>query len=169
LAVLGSLLSASAQPRIVAWGTGLDPQAQSQESRALARTLANPQSPQWRAKGDQKRTYRFAAAGVDLSYRISVPSAWNGRDARPLVMSRQGAGNDESSYLDQNGKLMVRLAEEHGVILISPSGHQGAYGTFIRLPAVFDEQAEADKMLALVTEQSIRNNELSEKDVINVL
>src|SRR5690606_29643424 len=169
LAILGSLLSASAQPRIVSWGTDLDPQAQSLESRALARSLANPQSPQWRAKGDQKRTYRFAAAGADLPYRVCVPSTWNGRDALPLVMFLHGAGNDESSYLDQNNKLMVRLADEHGVILVSPSGHQGAYGTFIRLPAVFDEQAEADKMLALVTDQSTRNNELSEKDVINVL
>lgn len=169
LALLVSIQSTHAQTRKVAWGTSLDPEAQSLESRTLAKSLANPQSAQWRAKGDQRRNYRFAAAGADLPYRICVPSTWNGSDALPLVMFLHGAGNDESSYLDQNNKLMVRLAEEHGVILVSPSGHQGAFGTFIRLPAVFDEQAEADKMLALVTDQSTRNNELSEKDVINVL
>jgi pimeloyl-ACP methyl ester carboxylesterase len=84
-------------------------------------------------------------------------------------MFLHGAGNDESSYLDQNNRQMVRLAEEHHVILVSPLGYQGSYGTFIRLPAVFDEQAEADKLLAQVTAQTLRANELSEKDVINVL
>jgi poly(3-hydroxybutyrate) depolymerase len=155
--------------RPIAWGTRLDARTQSLESRTLALSLANPQSAQWRAKGDQKRTYRFAAANADLPFRVCIPTAWNGRDPLPLVMFLHGAGNNESSYLDQNNKLMVRLAEQHGVILVSPLGHQGAYGTHIRLPAVFDEQAEADKMLALVTEQGERTNELSEKDVINVL
>jgi poly(3-hydroxybutyrate) depolymerase len=169
------LLSASTQhvlaqnTRVVAWGTRLDPQAQTLESRALAKTLALPQSPQWRAKGDQKRSYRFAAANADLPYRVCVPAAWNGADALPLVMFLHGAGNNESSYLDQNNKLMVKLADEHGAILVSPLGHQSAYGAFIRLPAVFDEQAEADKMLAQITDQTERANELSEKDVINVL
>jgi predicted esterase len=155
--------------RLVAWGTDLEPQAQMQESRALAKSLANPQSPQWRAKGDQRRTYRFAAAGTDLPYRVCVPSTWNGQSPLPLVMFLHGAGNNESSYLDQDDKLMVRLAAERGVILVSPSGHQGAYGTFIRLPAVFDEQAEADKLLAQATEATRKTQELSEKDVINVL
>ena len=155
--------------RIVAWGTDLDPRAQTLESRNLAKSLANPQSSQWRAKGDQHRSYRFAAAGADLPYRLCVPSAWNGRDALPLVVFLHGAGNDESSYLDQNNKQMVKLADAHGVILVSPLGDQSAYGTFIRLPAVFDEQAEADKLLAQVTPQSRQANEFSEKDVINVL
>ena len=169
LVLLASFSRALSQTRVVAWGTALDPRAQSLESRNLAKSLANPASAQWRAKGDQRRTYRFAAAGADLPFRVCVPSAWNGRDALPLVMFLHGAGNNESSYLDQNGKQMVKLAEEHGVILVSPQGAQSAYGTFIKLPAVFDEQGEADKMLAQVTEQAVRANELSEKDVINVL
>lgn len=169
-AFLACAPSASAQAaRIVAWGTGLEPHAQVAESQALAKSLANPQSPQWRAKGDQRRTYRFAAAGADIAYRVCVPSTWNGNDRLPLVMFLHGAGNDESSYLDANNKQMVKLAEQHHAILVSPLGAQGAYGTFIRLPVMFDEQGEADKMLAQVTEQSTRTNELSEKDVINVL
>lgn len=155
--------------RIVAWGTDIDPHAQSQESRTLAKSLANPQSAQWRVKGDQHRTYHFAAANADLPYRVCVPSAWNGSDRLPLVMFLHGSGNDESSYLDQNNKQMVKLADAHHVILVSPLGAQSAYGAFIKLPAVFDEQAEADKLLAQVTDQTKRANELSEKDVINVL
>jgi poly(3-hydroxybutyrate) depolymerase len=158
-AFLACVPCASAQSaRIVAWGTALEPHAQVAESRALAKSLANPQSAQWRAKGDQRR-----------SYRVCVPSTWNGQDPLPLVMFLHGAGNDESSYLDANGKQMVKLAEQHHMLLVSPLGAQGAYGTFIRLPVMFDEQGEADKMLAQVTEQSTRANELSEKDVINVL
>lgn len=157
------------ETRVVAWGTRLDALTQSAESRTLAKSLLQPGAAQWRAKGDQRRSYRFEAANAVLPYRVCVPTSWNGRDALPVVMFLHGAGNDESSYLDQNGRQMVKLAEAHRVILVSPSGHQSAYGTFIRLPAVFDEQAEADRLLAQVTAQSERANELSEKDVINVL
>jgi poly(3-hydroxybutyrate) depolymerase len=167
VAMLGvpSVMAAKA----IAWGTEIDARTQSQTSRQLAQTLAKPQSAQWRAKGDQHRTYRFAEANADLPYRLCVPSNWDGKKALPLVMFLHGAGNDESSYLDQNNKLMIKLADEHGVILVSPMGHESAYGTFIRIPAFFDEQAEADKMLAKITTQSNLANELSEKDVINVL
>ncbi len=153
----------------VAWGTDIEVEAQSTASRALAVAQANPQGPGWRAKGDQKRMYRFEEAAATLPYRLVVPASWDGQSKLPLVMFLHGAGNDESSYLDQNNKLMVRLAEERGMLLVSPKGHESAYGTFIRLPAVFDEQAEADQMLAAITPASRRANELSEKDVINVL
>lgn len=170
LAMLAAVSFATAQAtRIVAWGTALDPRAQITESQALAKTLANPQGSQWRAKGDQKRTYRFTAAGADYAYRVCVPSTWNGKDQLPLLMFLHGAGNNESSYLDANNKQMVKLADQHNVILVSPLGADGAYGTFIRLPVMFDLQGEADKMLAGVTEATTRSNELSEKDVINVL
>jgi poly(3-hydroxybutyrate) depolymerase len=159
----------SQEKNLVAWGTDLNPQAQRLASQQLAATLSNPQAATWRAKGDQKRTYRFEEAGATLPYRVCVPSTWDGQSQLPLVMFLHGAGNNESSYLDQDNKLMVRLAEEHKVLLVSPLGHQSAYGTFIRLPAVFDEQAEADKHLANITPQSKLANELSEKDVINVL
>jgi len=46
---------------------------------------------------------------------------------------------------------------------------QGAYGTFLRLPAVFGQPAEASKKIAAITPASETTNELSEKDVINVL
>src|SRR5690349_11398324 len=72
---LASAPCALAQTRVVAWGTRLDPQAQTLESRTLAKSLARPESAQWRAKGDQKRAYRFAAANADLPYRVCVPTA----------------------------------------------------------------------------------------------
>lgn len=171
LATLSVPAPARATPqRVIPFGTTLDPQTQMAASRQLAKTLANPGSTQWRAKGDQKRTYRFQEAGsVDIAFRVCVPSSWNGTSKLPLVMFLHGAGNTESSYLDQNNKQMVRLAEERGFLLVSPLGYNGAYGTFLRLPAVFGQQGEADKLLANRTDETERTNSISEKDVLNVL
>lgn len=155
--------------RVVAHGTTLDPARQTAESQALAESLADPRSPSWRAGGDQRRTYRFPDAQADVPYRVCVPPGWDGRSTLPLVMFLHGAGSDESTYLDQNGKQMVTLAGRHGYLLVAPMGYQGAYGSFLRLPAVFGQQAEADKQIAARTPETERTNQLSEKDVINVL
>jgi predicted peptidase len=155
--------------RLIAFGTTLDPTAQVCESKALAQSLANPNAAQWRAKGDQKRSYRFKAANADVPYRVVVPTSWDGSAKLPLVMFLHGAGNDESSYLDQNNKQMVNLAQQRGYLLVSPLGYQGAYGNFLRLPAVFGQPAEAAKKIAEITPETEATNELSEKDVINVL
>jgi predicted peptidase len=159
----------NAGTRLIAFGTTLDPKAQVCESRALAQSLANPGAAQWRAKGDQKRSYRFNVANSDVPYRVVVPTSWDGNAKLPLVMFLHGAGNDESSYLDQNNKQMVNLAQQRGYLLVSPLGYQGAYGNFLRLPAVFGQPAEAAKKIAEITPESEATNELSEKDVINVL
>jgi predicted esterase len=84
-------------------------------------------------------------------------------------MYLHGAGSNESTYLDQNNKQMVNLAAQHGFLLVSPMGDQGAYGNFLRLTAPFGDSAAAAKLMAQVTAESERTNELSEKDVINVL
>jgi hypothetical protein len=67
----------------------------------------------WRAKGDRHRTYRFPAAHTDVAYRVCVPTNWDGISKLPLVMFLRGSFNDESSYLDQNNKQMVTLANQH--------------------------------------------------------
>ena len=138
-------------------------------AQQLAKSLANPSSSQWQAKGDQHRTYRFAEANADEPYRIYVPTNWDGKANLPLAMFLHGSGSDENSYLDQNGKQMVNLAQEHGYLLVSPLGDKGAYGNFLRLSAPFGKPEEAAKLMAQVTADSERTNELSEQDVINVL
>jgi poly(3-hydroxybutyrate) depolymerase len=155
--------------RPIWFGTTLDPQAVMTASQQLAKSIANPGSPQWQAKGDQKRTYRFPDANADEPYRVCVPGNWDGKSKLPLVMFLHGAGNTESSYLDQNNKQMVTLAGQHGFLLVSPMGDKGAYGTFLRLTAPFGDSVAAAKLMAQVTTTSERTNELSEMDVINVL
>jgi predicted esterase len=155
--------------RSISFGTLLDARAVMDSARTLAQSLSDPGSSQWRAKGDQHRSYRFAAANDDVPYRIYVPTNWDGTSNLPLAMFLHGSGSDENSYLDQNNKQMITLAQQHGYLLVSPLGHEGAYGNFLRLSAPFGDEAGAAELMAQVTAASERTNELSEQDVINVL
>jgi predicted esterase len=155
--------------RVISFGTTLDPQAVTTTAQQLAKSLADPGSSQWQAKGDQHRTYRFSDANTDEPYRIYVPTNWDGKSKLPLVMFLHGSGSNENTYPDMNNKQMVNLAQQHGYLLVSPLGDQGAYGNFLRLTAPFGDEADAEKLMSQVTADSERTNELSEKDVINVL
>jgi predicted esterase len=159
----------TAGQRSISFGTLLDAQAVVSAAQELAKSLANPSSAQWQAKGDQHRTYRFADANANEPYRIYVPTNWDGKSNLPLAMFLHGSGSDENSYLDQNNKQMITLAQEHGYLLVSPLGDKGAYGNFLRLSSPFGKPDEAAKLMAQVTPDSERTNELSEQDVINVL
>jgi poly(3-hydroxybutyrate) depolymerase len=155
--------------RLISFGTLLDPQAVMTESQELAQSLADPSSPQWQATGDQHRTYTFAEASTEEPYRLYVPTDWDGQVELPLVMFLHGAGSNESTYLDQNNQQMLTLAQQYGFLLVSPMGDQGAYGNFLRLTAPFGDEQGAAELMAQVTADSERINQLSEKDVINVL
>jgi poly(3-hydroxybutyrate) depolymerase len=155
----------------IAFGSAIDADQQIRESHSLAKSLAVPGNPQWRAKGDQHRTYRFSAAGEDMPYRLYVPASCDGQSKLPLIVMLHGAGSDENRYLDGNNKQLLRLAEQHGYVLVSPLGYSplGAYGTPLKLPAVFGQPEAAAKQRADVTPEQKRALELSEKDVLNVI
>ncbi len=169
LAVLLTGSAAMGQTRVIEWGTTLEPQATLAGAKALAKSIANPSASNWRAMGDQKRSYRFPEANATIPYRLCVPPSWDGKSKLALVMFLHGAGNTESSYLEQDNKLMIKTANQHGVLLVSAMGHQSSYGTFIRLPAVFGKPDEVAPMLAKRTTATELANQLSEKDVLNVL
>ena len=158
-------------PSTIAFGCAINAQEQIRESQALAKSIASPNDPQWRAKGDLHRKYHFAAANADMPYRLYIPTSWDGKSQLPLVMMLHGAGSDENWYVDANDRQLIRLAEKHGYILVSPLGYtrMGAYGTPLRLPAVFGNPEAAAKQRASVSTDQERTLELSEKDVINVL
>ncbi len=67
-------------------------------------------------------------------------------------MILHGAGSDENWYVDANDKQLIRLAEQHGYILVSPLGYtrMGAYGTPLRLPAVFGNPEIAAETASLL-------------------
>ena len=155
----------------IEYGCAIDAGEQIQESRALAEKIANPDDPQWRAKGDLHLKYHFPEADADMPYRLYVPSSWDGKSPLPLIVFLHGAGSDENWYLDANDRQLIRLAEQHGYILLSPLGYtrMGAYGTPLRLPAVFGNPDIAAKQRASVTPEKEKILELSEKDVINTI
>lgn len=160
-------LQPAAEP--ISFGTTLDPAAVMSDARELARNQLDPSSDMWRATGDQHRVYHFGAANADEPYRLYVPTHWDGASRLPLVMFLHGAGSDENTYVDQNGQQMLALAEEHGFLLVSPLGVSGAYGSFLRLSAPFGDPQGTAELVAQVTDESMRVNELSETSVINAL
>jgi predicted peptidase len=170
IAVCLPFLAAQNRP-LIPFGTKLDPDAQTLASRELAKSLAKPGGPQWQAKGDQHRTYRFPATGAEMPYRLYVPTTWDGKSKLPLVLILHGAGSNENQYVDQNSKQLLQLAEQHGYILVSPLGYNpmGAYGTCLRLPAVFGQADAAAQQRATQCVQNAETLERSEQDVINVL
>lgn len=161
--------SVSYQQGAIAFGSTIDAEKQVQKSQELAKKLSDPSSKNWRAKGDQKRTYYFDEAKTTVAYRVCVPDNWDGKKKLPMMVFLHGGGNNESSYLDADNKLMVKLANKHGYILVSPLGYKGAYGNALRLPAVFGKPDEAIKILSRRTPERDSTNRLSEMDVINVI
>src|SRR5690606_23703806 len=147
----------------------LDPSVAVSAARELAAATVDSSSPQYRATGDQHRTYFFEDNDSEEPYRLYVPSTWDGSSELPLVMFLHGAGSNENTYVDQNGGQLINLAEQHGYLLVSPKGVDGAYGNFLRLSAPFGNEAGAAELMAQVTPESERVNQVSEQDVINVL
>ena len=101
------LLGAQA-PSTIQFGCAINAQEQIRESQALAKSIASPGDPQWRAKGDLHRKYHFPAANAEMPYRLYVPMSWDGKSRLPLVMILHGAGSDENWYVDANGAIIGR-------------------------------------------------------------
>ncbi|MEO8099946.1 MAG: alpha/beta hydrolase-fold protein [Acidobacteriota bacterium] len=171
LAVLLPALAVAQDNGVIAFGTKLVPKSQIAQSQEFAKSLAKPSAPGWQAKGDQRRTYRFQGTETDLAYRVYAPTTWDGKAKLPLVLFLHGGGSNESQYLDQNNKQLLKLAEDHGYLLVSPLGWSplGAFGTCLRLPAVFGQAETAAQQRATACVQNAQTLERSEQDVINVL
>jgi acetyl esterase/lipase len=136
---------------------------------ALNLTIA-AQAPT-RTVGDQRRQYVFAPTGQQMPYRVYVPKTWNGKVSLPIILMLHGAGANEGTYLDQADGLLMKLAEQHGYIVVSPLGFSplGAYGNPLRLPAVFGQPAAAASQRAAVTPARQRELSLSELEVMTAL
>ena len=127
--------------------------------------------PASRATGDQERHYLFAPTGQQIPYRIYVPTSWDGKTSLPIILFLHGAGANERTYLDTADGQVRRLAEKHGYIIVSPLGFSplGAFGSPLRLPAVYGQPESAAAQLAAITPERRRELALSELDVMTVL
>ena len=137
---------------------------------ALNLTLS-AQSPPTRATGDQRRQYIFPPTAQQMPYRVYVPKTWDGKASLPIILMLHGAGANEGTYLDQADGLLMKLAEQHRYIVVSPLGFTplGAYGNPLRLPAVFGQNAAAASQRAAVTPARQRELNLSELEVMTAL
>ncbi|MBR5735774.1 MAG: hypothetical protein IKX60_03150 [Bacteroidales bacterium] len=167
---LGGCSSADRYDRSpIAMGTDIEAVAQMQASRELASTTSIANLPDSK-KNDRHYSYFFLEPAEAFPFRVCLPSNWDGKTRLPMVMFLHGAFNNESSYLDQNDFQMVKLADEYGMILVSPLGGHGAYGTYLKLPGSFGRDEENAAILSeKPTEERIAIQRISEKDVINVI
>lgn len=165
-------LAVSAQQlgqRDIVFGTDLKAKTVVKKAKALAKKLAYPTAANWQARGDQRRTYYFEEAKEQMPYRVCVPDSWDGKSKLPMVVFLHGGWNNESSYLDQNDKQLVKIANQYGVLLVSPLGAHAAYGNYMHLPAKFNRVDDMNKILSELKPDRIAANNLSEQDVINVI
>jgi poly(3-hydroxybutyrate) depolymerase len=122
-----------------------------------------------RGVGDQHRAYRFAETGELIPYRLYVPSDWDGQESLPLVVVLHGGGGDENQMMDLDDGKLMRLAERHRYIVLSPLGYGpvGAYGSPIRLPSVYGTTTQEGRAVGGPERAQLLAR--SERDVLDVL
>ena len=77
----------------------------------------------------QEKTYTFEeAGGIDMAYRVYVPTRYDGSDATPLVIALHGLGSGTMYMMEYNN--LVELAESYGFLVATPMGYnpRGWYG-----------------------------------------
>lgn len=154
----------------IVFGTPIDAATVMKQARKVAKTAEVKTLQTWEEGRDKKCAYFFEELGEEMPFRVCVPKSWDGKKKLPLVMFLHGGWNTESSYLDENDKLMVRLADEHGFLLVSPMGAHSSYGNRLLLPAGFGKERETQEVLTKRNAPELmREQELSEQDVVNVL
>ena len=149
-------------------GKGRPPQLSSEE---LAK---QPQTPG--ATGDQERHYYFAEAKIESPYHLYVPKKYDGKTKMPLIVALHGAGARQD-YFFRASYGTPELLEKYGFIFVSPFGYHefGGYGAGVmpRLPAPtypgIPPNPVAQRRPQWTPEETAKVNELSERDVMNVL
>lgn len=167
-ACLLSFFSLAQTPATQSAGTPRPPPMSSEE---LAK---QPQTPG--ATGEQARHYYFAEAGVESPYHLYVPKKYDGKTKLPLVVALHGAGARQN-YFFRPAYGTPDLLEKYGFILVTPFGYNefGAYGAMFtpRQPAVtypgVAPNLVGQRRPQWTPEEAAKVNELSEKDVMNVL
>src|SRR5262245_21801145 len=102
----------------------------------------------------EKRTYDFKEAGKEMEYALFVPSTYDKEKKTPLMVALHGLGSNPQQIMHYRG--LTDLAEKHGYIVVAPMGYNssGWYGSRSGRFGKTDPE---------------NLNELSEKDVMNVL
>lgn len=122
-------------------------------------------------KGDQQRTYSFAAAGKELPYRLYVPRSYDPAVGAPLVVALHGFGGNQD-YFFRAVKDLPALLERHGFIFVAPMGLaiDGWYGAPLTIPGNAPRSSgAAPPAPARTPDEEAKYRALSEADVMNVV
>ncbi len=110
-------LNQAGQPTLYDFTAGLKRSAQ------LLAALEAGKDPVWRAGGEMVRHHYMPEADEILPYRVFVPSRWNGKSPLPLVLILHGNSRDQDFYFDRDGRIIPKIAEKHGYMLVAPLGY----------------------------------------------
>jgi poly(3-hydroxybutyrate) depolymerase len=148
-------------------------------SEELLKALESGKEPLERAKGDNRRNYYFAEAGEILPYRVYVPTVWDGKKQLPMIVALHGGNLDENDFLTRGDGIMRKTAEQHGYVVVTPLGYRigGGYGRALADwgPSVPVPSAPGSTRASTASTSTsldaarLREAELSEKDVLNVM
>jgi len=142
-------------------------------SAELLKALESGKDLLWRAKGDHTRHYWFEEAREMMPYRLYVPQKWDGRSRLPMVLVLHGSTRDENFYFDRDGGILTKMAEQHGYLVVCPLGYRpsagwGSVGMGMGTSAAAGRFGRGGAGMANPAARQ-RQNELSEKDGLNVL
>ena len=118
----------------ISWGTDLQPPEVVEGARMLAASLVNPGASDYRATGDQHRTYHFEAAGADvvinghdhLYERVASQSADGRPTDRGIRQFTAGTGGAELyRFVTTAPNSEVRIAQ-YGILRLAlqPGGYR---------------------------------------------
>lgn len=83
------------------------------------------ESPVTRGPADLALTYRSTVDDTDQPYRLYLPDGYDGGTAMPLLVVLHGTSGNQDTYFDNPAYgegVYRRLADRHGVIVVSPYG-----------------------------------------------
>lgn len=135
--------------------------AEIRNSLSLLRALESGKDPLFGSVGEHARHYYFAEAGEIMPYRVYVPSRYDGKSRLPMVVVLHGGGADQDTYFKRRGEILVKEAEKHGFIVVTPLGFRPTGG--------WGRTAPPAGTGAPVDRGRLRTAELSEKDALNVI
>lgn len=141
-----------------------------------AQLTPDPKDPQYQAKGDQKRAYKFPGTGESIPYHLYVPLKWNKNTKLPLVVVLHGANQGADTVFERADGILGKTAEEKGYIVVAPIGYRenGGYNNPFRIvpaprPAGAGGGAAKGKGKgAPAAPPTAQDRERSEQDVLNV-
>ena len=100
-------------------------------AEAVLSAAKKGQDPFKERTGSMERHYLLEEAGEIMPYRVYVPTGYRPTTPTPLVVALHGLGANEDSFFDSYAGAPVKLAEQHGFLMVAPLGYRpdGFYGS----------------------------------------